>query len=376
MAYRAQPHTTPTRRWYSSIAASCLLAVAFGIALLFFVILAATCTWGQSNEFPDSDVVSGKLVRLTHNDSTDRNPAWSPRGDKIAFECLREDRIGFWHFSRYSPPADSREVRNWPIHTYSVPSNICVMNADGSGRKQLTDESTEDYGPAWSPDGSKIAFASWRKASGRSHAIYVMNADGSEFTRITGEDAPYHDPTWSPDGNRIAYTSWRDQSYKIVVIDADGSNPTVITDGSGSHSQPTWSPDGSQVAFIRTTDDGADIYVMNPDGTDQSLLLDASVLYEERPGRVGPAYVQSPAWSPDGNRIAFVSDVEDSSARPNYEIFVANFNRPGVDRLTCRRSSREMNPTWSPDGSQLAFESDLTYHPEIHVIGAIERCHR
>ena len=102
---------------------------------------------------------------------------------------------------------------------------IYVMNADGTGQTNLTRESqTEDHGPAWSPDGTKIAFSS-------EGDIYVMNADGSAQTRLT-RDAQYDvSPDWSPDGSKLALTGGSTATGFIDVINADGSGRTRLTHG-------------------------------------------------------------------------------------------------------------------------------------------------
>lgn len=333
------------------------------------------CFSVRHTPIPDRDVEVDRLLRLTRTADGNANPAWSPIGDKIAFECFDHDWLKLLPDYRYQLPGNAGEVRNWPIHSYSIPSNICVMNADGSKRKQLTDYDHSDSDPAWSPDGRKILFSSKRLSLGYSN-ILVMNADGSDLSSITDDWYDDRTPAWSPDSTRIAYSSLRDSSRKIVVIDADGSNPHTISaknEPGGSMTEPTWSPDGNRIAFILDTDDGADIWVMNADGTDQSLLFDASRLYEDI-GRHGePADVNSPAWSPDGNSIAFTSAARDDRGR-NDEIYMVPVNGPGVDRLTCHRRD-SLNATWSPDGSKLAFATSSSYTGEIYVLVTIERCH-
>ena len=388
-----------TTRNTRPIAKIAVLAIV-GVAVLAYTISA--CSWFDGGPAPisDPDVESGRLVRLTHNNSTETNPVWSPRGDKIAFECLSDGRRGIWPFSGYSTPNTNRQVKNWTISTYSYPSNICVMNADGSGRIQLTDDENEDHEPAWSPDGSRLAFWSSRARNtyiqvvnadgsgqisladgaspawspdGRkiafssgsygSNSIYVMNADGSDARPITQDAFDADRPAWSPDGSKLAFTSYRKhgEDAQTYVVDADGSNITPISDELGYHYEPIWSPDGKRITYISHLEDSTIIHGVNPDGSERTLLYET------------PRSVLSLAWSPDGTHIAFVSEVRDASPFPVYDIFSMNVDSPGVDRLTCRRS-RNINPTWSPDGSQLAFESDLTYPPEIYVIVAIERC--
>ena len=120
------------------------------------------------------------------------------------------------------------------------------MNAaDGSNPTNLTNHSSSDFQPAWSPDGTQIAFVSQR---GGNEEIYVMNAaDGSNPTNLTNHASNEFQPAWSPDGTQIAFYSNRDGNNEIYVMDAaDGSNPTNLTMNHASDRQPAWSPAPAQ----------------------------------------------------------------------------------------------------------------------------------
>ena len=340
-----------TRRRVKPFIKPAVLALV-AIAVLAYMI--STCSWFDApTPDPDPDVDQGKLVRLTYTGGSEENPAWSPRGDKIAFQCL-PDYSGIWPFSLYLSEHVGREVRNWPT-SYStslrIPgevgdwpqtslapvSHICVMNADGSGRVKLTD-GVYQQDPAWSPDGSKITFAEYPH-------IYVMNADGSDITPIDHDEFQDEDPTWSPDGNWIAYTSWRDTGKRIFVMSVDGSYRRPLVDSPQDQYDPAWSPDGNRIAFVSYQDERWGIYLTNADGTETSMLDSSSTR------------VQSPAWSPDGNRIAFSMDWGQSTKR---EVFVINVDGSGLQRLTNRKGD-DADPTWSPDGRRLAFTSSHDY---------------
>jgi len=112
---------------------------------------------------------------------------------------------------------------------------LVVMNADGSGRKDLGDG---DPGTAsWSPDGKRIVFESDRDAN---HEIYVMDADGTNQTRLTTSPGRDANPAWSPDGRRIVFSSSRGGNVDIYVMNADGTNERRLTTDSKNDLAPSW----------------------------------------------------------------------------------------------------------------------------------------
>ncbi len=227
---------------------------------------------------------------------------------------------------------------------------IYVMDADGSNQTNITNNTSHDYYPSWSADGSKIAFQSYRDDN---HEIYVMDADGSNQTNITNNAANDYYPAWSPDESQIAFCSGSNGNYQIYVMNADGSNRIRLTNNSAGDFYPSWSPDGSQIMF-QSDRDGSnyEIYVMNTDGSNQTRLTNnsSSDFY--------------PSWSPDGSQIVFRSNRDD-----NYEIYVMDADGSNQTRLT-NNVNDDSSPSWSPDGSQIAFQSNRDGNYEIYVMNA------
>ena len=147
--------------------------------------------------------------------------SWSPDGQQIVFASQLGDARGT---ASYSDPSSGE---------------IYVINVDGTGLHRLTENSASDYGPDWSPDGSRIVFTSARDGDDE---IYTMSPDGSNLQQLTGNDASDSSPTWSPDGTRIAFASGRDGKDEIYIMEAGGSNQTRLTDGPTRNFLPAWKP--------------------------------------------------------------------------------------------------------------------------------------
>jgi Tol biopolymer transport system component len=129
---------------------------------------------------------------------------------------------------------------------------IFVMNADGSGQTNLTNNNgnqIDDFGPVWSPDGTKIAVSSGQIRIGAHPDIYVMNADGSGLTNLTNHSLGDSEPAWKPDGTRLAFHTNRTANDEIFVMNADGSGQTNVTNNPAPDFEPAWSPDGTKIAF-------------------------------------------------------------------------------------------------------------------------------
>jgi TolB protein len=245
------------------------------------------------------------------------------------------------------------------LRTPPEQSDIYVMNADGSRKRNLTRDRASDDLPTWSPDGRRIAFLHGR-GGGRGQ-LYVVNADGSglrNLGRIAGPALYSSQLVWSPDGRTIYFGRY-----------------LVSTDGSGARKLPyipliaVWSPDGRQIAFVNNVSTGlpgpgaagskddSEIYVMNADGSGTRRLTH----------NVG--YDGEPAWSPDGREIAFQSKRRFGSNAGKGEIYVMNADGSGKRNLT-RNRAQDGSPSWSPDGRRIAFVSNRDGRFEAHVMNA------
>jgi len=203
-----------------------------------------------------------------------------------------------------------------------------VMNADGSVRHDLSVTSRANEGPVWSPDGKQLAYGETSSTSPFPELIAVANADGSGAHQI----GPGDDPSWSPDGSKIAFASGCGATAAISVMNPDGTNVQQLTSfapgptclGSGGIA---WSHDGTRIAFSLN---GA-LEIMNANGTNVHPL-----------GTAG----KQPAWSPDSTQIVF-----DGGSG----LWVIGADGTGLRQLT---HGPDDHPSWSPDGQTIVFGSD------------------
>lgn len=256
-----------------------------------------------------------------------------------------------------------------PVATATTPSNksnegriafqsnrdgdyeIYVMNSDGSGVVNLTNNTANDYRPTWSPDGKFIAFYTDRDGN---EELYMMNIDSGEVARLTNHPAKDWHPSWSPDGNYITFVSYRDSKYGHVYVMNIASREVVrpTSPSRGSDSFPAWSPDSGRIAFMYWGDGNQEIYTMNADGSEWVRLTNNQIADSQ------------PSWSPDGSDIAFMSARDE-----NDEIYLMNADGSEQKRLT-NNPAKDWVPAWSPDGTRLTFHSERDGNQEIYIMNA------
>jgi len=232
------------------------------------------------------------------------------------------------------------------VSTRSGNKEIWVMDYDGANQRQLTHLRSISLTPRWSPDSSRIAFTCYVPFRGITSAQICMYSMASNriiaFPRFRGTNSS---PAWSPDGSQLAFMSSQTGDPEIYVSNTDGSHLHRITFAAGVSTSPTWNPKtGKQMVFVSDRAGQPVLYLSNADGSDVQKL--------DLPDM---GYVVDPAWSPNGQLLAF------SWQRPsgNYDIYVMDIVSRQLVELT-KDAARNERPSWAPDGRHLVFESTRT----------------
>lgn len=214
-------------------------------------------------------------------------------------------------------------------------AHIYLVNVDGSGLVKLTGDAAGDFSPRWSPDGKRIAFS-------RTGALYVMDSDGGNVRKVMEPKPEATAPPceagafvggWSPDGQRLTFyaASATRQIGQVCTVKVDGSDLTVVvSEPPGWHVEPAWSPDGEWIAYRSIRDGNHEIYIVKPDGTSDTNLTNS------------PATDIEPAWSPDGQWIVFSSDRTGA-----FDLYMMRPDGSDVTRLT-NSGGKDSDPSWGP----------------------------
>lgn len=255
-------------------------------------------------------------VKVSGSNTSISAPTWSPDGSKVAYT-------------------------GWTSYT----GDIFSANADGSGTPvNVTNTNARDeYHPSWSPDGQKFAFSSYNAGNG-TFDIYKINADGSDAgTPVnlsnSGNGMQEFYPAWSPDGSKIAYSLWTGNDYNIYKMDADGNNQISVVSTGGYEAMPSWSPDGTQLVFtagygsygydyeiVKTNADGSNLTALTTNTAYDSMARwGASGSSDTTPPVISlPADITEEATGPGGAKVTFTPTAEDAEDGPGLPVTCAS----------------------------------------------------
>ena len=230
---------------------------------------------------------------------------------------------------------------------------VFLMNVDGTDATQLTSLTDGACQPAWSPDGEKLLFITPCLGKAEAYersALYIMNADGSDQGIFLSMVGGLFDPDWSASG--VIFTFLENNKLRLWQVADDGSGARQISQPNSADRQASWSPGGDRLVFMNTSRAGSPtVYWMFQDGTFDGSNPDQ--VTRDRPAT-------SPDWSPLGDLVAYVTDVN---------IYLVGWDAVGFDAVQLTTAAPNADPDWSPDGKWITFESwrDAANH-DIYIM--------
>jgi len=292
-----------------------------------------------------------------------------PEGDVIAFMYNPEP----FSYSRSDPTSD------WDIHLLEVRTGLSV---------RLTDYPRWDRYPAWSPDGEMIAFHSDRSGS---HDIYLMNADGTNVTPLNivphAAERAEAMVAWSPDGEFIAFhsgleqTGSADDQFDIYVTGRNVTNARIIAPAPGVSYGAHWSPDGEQLVYASSQDRPRSVspclttslYIADVSPMLSTMLVAQRDPLQRLTWETGDASSFMPAWSPDGETIAYEHT---SSCGGQQDIYTIKIDGSAEVNVTNSVFAEEVHPEWLPNSERILFASDQDGDYDLYIMDADGRNRR
>ena len=284
------------------------------------------------------DPDGARQERVTNGIVIEGLTAWSPDGRYIIAQISQD---GVSTIARITVGPDNKG------------GEIVALTADMM--QESGDKKADSAIPAWSPDGSLIAFQS--KKEGGNFQVYVMDVNGNNKRRVSTGQAIAHQAAWSPDGKTIAYVAGDKidvgSPKEIYTVSVDGGAPKQITTGGKDLSRPAWSPDGKSIMYLDNLSDRfSDIMIMNADGTSPRKLADG-------------VRASTPQFNLAGDKVLYyfvslaapATTTTGSAPGPvGSDIYVIPTAGGQPANLTLN-SQEDYQPVWSPDSTKLAWSS-------------------
>jgi len=224
---------------------------------------------------------------------------------------------------------------------------IWVMEADGSGKRRVTNNGSINLFPAWSPDGQTLLYTSFK--GGKSELFLLHRGNRPGVRLINTPDEKYRG-VWVPQNGTIAAVVARQGNTDIYTVSRNGTDPKRVTESRAIETSPSFSPDGRKMAFVSDRSGSPQVWIRDMDTG------------EERRLTFSGAYNVSPAWSPTGEWIAYAAQ-----AGNNFDIYLINPEGSFTTPLVTHPRTDE-DPAWSPDGRKLAFSSNRRGRKEIYRV--------
>lgn len=317
-------------------------------------------------------------LRLTSDAADNYSPVWSPDGRSIAFVRNSDNDRGIFIIPVIGGPARKiytpkgtiewdRATLSWSPDgkrlifpdgkSASTPSSIYALSLDSLEAKAITSPPKYwdgDMGPAFSPDGTKVAFLRGTDAAVRD--IYIMDTTGGEPRRLTQDDRYVNAVAWTRDSSALVFSSDRRGKFSLWRIAVSGGSPVRLPVGGEDAFSPAIAPQGNRMVYAQSSSKWS---IM------RMKLSQASLKEPPAPLLSSTQQDSAPQLSPDGTHIAF-----QSWRSGTQEIWICSSNGSELAKLTSFERSLTGSPAWSPDGKQITFDSRPKGHSHIFVIDA------
>lgn len=229
---------------------------------------------------------------------------------------------------------------------------IYMMKYDGTDVKQVTHHRSIAFGPAWSPDGTRLAYSLITRHSDniKNIDLYEFNFTNNTVRLLSDKKGINSGPAYHPDGKKMALTLSYLGNPEIFELDTTTRKITRLTKSFGFDVDPSWSSDGQSFAFVSSRTGRPMVFSAKADGSSPQRLTFAG------------KYNATPTWSPRNNKIGFAGWIDKS-----FDIFVMNPDGTTIERLTKNQGNNE-DPFFSPDGNFILFSSNRTGQKNIYLM--------